>query len=169
MPRLSKLEKLIAAIRRAAEDEDPRLTNFQMATAFYSSHRDDIDQEISDAWHIEKLTLLFGKHRPKPKGQESEQLTLEFTLGFKRLPPKVELKPGVKVPREEATIDSVRRLVARLETRQSPQLIQAKRWLEVMEKYEKRGPRVTWGDVLKWEARAAKFEEQDTKARRGKA
>ncbi len=157
MPKLSQLEKLMTALRRVAEEADPRLPSFQIADRFYKTHRDLIDKELIDEWIIDRIAHMLGRYRAKVRQEHDPQLSLEFSLGFKSLPPKIEVKPGVKVPREEATLGAFRRLVTRLSVKDSPRLIEAKKAVELMEKYAKRGNEdLTWGEALKLEAKAAK-------------
>lgn len=76
MAKLSKLEKLMTALRRAAENADPRIPSFEVADEFYRTNRDLIDEEVIDEWIIDRLSRLMGRYRAKARQEQHPQLSL---------------------------------------------------------------------------------------------
>lgn len=155
MPRLTSLEELDVAIGLAATDADSSIQSLTIAREFYSEYRELVAQ-FSDQWIIEKLATLIAKHRTKARRESNQQLVFEVSLGFKRLPKKIELKPGESVPRSQATVTAFRKLAAKLRKEESPALVETLHAIELMQPYTKGGARdITWGEVIELEAKKA--------------
>lgn len=152
MPRrLTALEELRAAIRTTARECDPKQTSSEAASQFYADNRELI-ASVADQWIIEKLAALIGKQRAKARRENNPQLVLEGMLGFTHLPATIEVEPGTRVRREEATIQVFRKLVRNLKNRSTPAVEEAERAIALMSKYTPQNRRITWKQVLEKEA-----------------
>lgn len=151
MPKLSAAARLDAAIKNAAETAVPGITSLQLAEQFYADEEALLEPFIRP-WVIQRLAQLIGKHRATVRRESQPQLMFEESLGFRRLPKRIEVEPGKKIPRAEATIGVFRQLASRLREKESPALEAANRAIELMAKYTASEPRITWGVVVEREA-----------------
>src|SRR5437879_3875669 len=134
MPRLTVAEELDVAIKGAARDADPKTPSVQVAETFYTDNR-ELVSSFADRWMIEKLAMLIGKDRAKARRENNPQLVIEGTLGIKRLPKKIEIKPGEKIARGQATIGAFRKLASELRQQEHPALPAANAAIALMSKY----------------------------------
>jgi len=138
------------ALRNAARDADSKTGSRQVAEQLYRDER-TLFESFIDQWVIEKLASIIGKHRARMRREANEQLMFEESLGFKRLPRTIEVAPGERIARANATIGVFRRLAVQLRNTESPALAEANRAIELMSKYTAGHPRITWAKVLKEE------------------
>lgn len=151
MTKLTAAEQFDIAIKSAASDAETKATSREIAEEFYRE-QPELVEHFRDAWICEKLAVLIAKHRLALRRASNQQLQFEGLLGFKSLPQKVVLKSGEKMRREEATIRFFREHRAMLWKKKSPGLEQADKAIALMEKYTKREPDITWGEVVRREA-----------------
>lgn len=151
MAKLSIAEKLDVAVKDCARATDSSVTSLQAAEEFYADEAELVEPFVR-VWVIRRLAQLIGKHRAQARRESQPQLMFEEALGFKRLPKRIEVEPGKRVPRAEATIGVFRRLAARLSDRESPALEAANRAIALMATYTPDEPRITWGKVVELEA-----------------
>jgi hypothetical protein len=152
--KLTALEELDVALRNAARDAQPDETSRQIAEQFCESERRLIEAFRAE-WVIEKVAVLIGKHRAKVRRESQPQLVFEGLLGFRRLPRTIEIEPGKKVRRGDATIGVFRTLVSQLRDRESPALKEANQAIALMAQYTPTEPRITWAEVAEREAAKA--------------
>lgn len=156
MPKLTQLEDLQAAIRLAATDSESRIPSAVVAAEFYADHR-ELVALVADQWVLEKLTKLIRQHRASVRRQNNHQLVLEGMFGFRRLPAKIEVRPGKSVRRADAKISHFRKLVARLRREKSPALVDALSAVELLQRYSNRGGTpVTWSEALELESQRSR-------------
>jgi hypothetical protein len=105
-------------------------------------------------WAIEKVGKLIAKHRTKARREANQQYVFESALGFKRLPEKLESKPGEFVPRADSTISGFRRWKRDLQRKRSPALRYADKAIAMMEPHTQQKGRITWAEVLEKESRS---------------
>jgi hypothetical protein len=154
MPKLSDLEELQAGIRLAAKDADPHTPSAEIASEFYEQNRELI-ASVADQWVLDKLSSLIRKERAKVRRDTNQQLVIEGMLGFRRLPSRIERRPGERISRSDATIADFRKLVAQLRREKSPALVEAINAVELMSRYSQRGGvPITWQQAIELEAAA---------------
>lgn len=155
MPKLTQLEELAIAIRLAATDAESSVRSRAIAEAFVDSN-EELVAPYKQEWAIEKVTTLVAKHRAKARRERDQQLVLEGTIGFSRLPRKLTNRSGQSFPRSQATTPYFRKLVADLRKQKSPLLEEAERALALIHSYSTvGGGRTTWGEVVEREAKKA--------------
>ena len=151
MLKLSTYEELDLAITSAVDAAQPDETSRQIAEQF-CEHRASLIAHFRSEWDIEKIAGLLRKKRAKIRRENDAQLKLEGMLGFERLPARIALKSGEKVARRDAHIGQLREQRALLYNAPVRAIEELDRAIELMEKYTRREPKITWAEVVQREA-----------------
>jgi hypothetical protein len=151
MAKLSVAEEFDIAVKSAAREADPKTTSRQAAEEFYRV-QPELVEPFREAWIVERLAGLIGKHRARIKRESNEQLVFEGLLGFGHLPKKLELRSGEALLRGEATMGAFRQHRALLWKRGHPGIAEMDKAITLMEKYAKIETDITWAEVVKREA-----------------
>lgn len=151
MPKLSALEELVQGVTSAADHAEKGQRSREIAEQFCESERHLVKPFLLE-WAIEKIAAMVRARRSEVRRASDTQLQLEIGLGFERLPARIVLKSGERVSRKEATIGQFREQRALLFKAKNPKVEELDRAIELMEKYTRREPDITWAEVLEREA-----------------
>jgi hypothetical protein len=117
------------------------------ADEFYRSHPELMD-ELKRPWIVRRLTKMIehGLERGWPDMQVDTQQNLP---GFEDLPKRIFLKNGSRKILNDATIGQVKQHLWMLRDRflNHPKIKQIEAVLELMQKYTKINPKITWKKV----------------------
>lgn len=121
------------------------------AEQFYNSHPHLMDK-LKHPWLVQRLTKMIknGTQRGWPKLEIDSQLNLP---GFEDLPRRIFLRDGRRKVLDMATVGDVRQHLKMLRDRfmQSGKIKRMEAVLELMEKYSKTKPKITWKEVKRRE------------------
>ncbi len=156
MLKLSPVQELDAAIRNAARDAERGVTNREIAEELCDSFP-ELMKPFIPVWITEKVASLVARDRAKVRYANAPQVVLfERSLGISRLPRTLLQNDGKPILREHATAKALQKLVTELRKQKSPVLQSAIDALNLMRKHTAENRRITYGEVLEIEAKAAR-------------
>jgi hypothetical protein len=122
------------------------------AEQFYNSHP-QLMEKLKRPWLVQRLTKMIknGTHQGWPKLEFDSQMNLP---GFEDLPRRIFLRDGRRKLLDKATVGDIRQHIKMLRDRflQRPKIKRMEAVLELMEKYSKIKPKITWREVKQRES-----------------